>query len=565
MIWSVRNDILRLGRSFYRKIFFYLLSGGVFMLLTTRLLGAGMTKLQSMSQEVFTVLLMKGFSLILIIVFLIQVINGMVISLNAFYQSRDLEVLLTSPIRRTAVFMARLFETHMKTSWMLIVFGIPLFLSVGLIHDAGLFYYLLATLLFVVFSMIPVNIGISLTIAAARFLNIRRLKSFLLSLGIVAAVLLITTVRLFRPERFVTPELFANLTLFLSEMNAPSFILLPSTWLNESLFNILAGTHITSTLIFAALLFLTAYLSGLLLHNVFSKYYYQGWELLQEGDVKRRKKSWGVSPAAPYRKNRFISSITALFPRESTALIAKDLIAYARDPRNIHQMLIILFLIVIYLFSIASLPLNWEEYAIRLRYMTSFFNMGLILIVIASLCSRFVYPGVVSEATSLWIIKSAPVSPRRYILVKFLFFLAPIIVVGQVLTITSSLLIGTDKVFALLMILTTSLLCFSLVSLTMAFGVTGARQALSESEKERLRTGSAIYMIASVSLILVTLALEILPTFLYFLKSQRQATFSLKAWGILGMAVGALIVVNLLVTFFSLRQSIRKINTLELM
>jgi hypothetical protein len=134
---------------------------------------------------------------------------------------------------------------------------------------------------------------------------------------------------------------------------------------------------------------------------------------------------------------------------------------------------------------------------------------------------------------------------------------------GQLLTVFSSLFIGLEKGFILLNVVTTSLLCISLVSLTITFGVSDLKHA-SDTDQEQTRTGSSMYMIASVSLILLTLTLEALPTFLYFLKASRQAEFAGRAWLMIGAAIAALFIVNILITAFSFKQSINKLSNLEL-
>lgn len=559
-VWSLKNDIVRFSGTFYKKAFFFVFSASLFIFLITKLLSTGMTRLQGMSQDVFSVLLIKGYSLIFMLIFLVQIINGLVLSLNTFYQSRDLDVLLTSPVNRTSLFFSKLFETHIKSSWMLVVFGIPLLLSAGLIYHADILYYFYALLLFAVFSIIPVNTGIALAMVIARFLNIRRLKRSLVSLGVVAAVLLVTLLRVFRPERFVTPELFANLTLFISEIKKPSFIVLPNRWLSDALFTYLGETGNIETPVFIALLFLTAYLTTVFLQMIFSKYYYTGWELMQEGDIRKRDKGPGASQMLLHS---LIRRCTGVFRPESSALMQKDILYYIRDTRNIHQALITFSLIIIYLFSVAALPLNWEEYAVQLKYITSFFNLGLILIIIASVCSRFIYPAVASEAATLWLIRSCPMTSRRFIWTKFLFSLIPVLVLGQLLIIASSIFIGIDKAFILLMMVTTSLLSVSLVSMTIAFGISDVNRALKDFNQKQ--TGSAIYMIASVSLILLTLALEIIPAFLYFLKAATQAEFAGRGWLIIGATTALLFIANFLITGFSLRQSINRIDNLDLM
>lgn len=559
-VWSLKNDIVRFSGAFYKRAFFFAFSASLFIFLITKLLSTGMTRLQGMSQDVFSVLLIKGYSLIFMLIFLVQIINGLVLSLNTFYQSRDLDVLLTSPVNRTSLFFSKLFETHIKSSWMLVVFGIPLLLSAGLIYHAGILYYFYALLLFAVFSIIPVNTGIALAMVIARFLNIRRLKRSLVSLSVVAAVLLVTLLRVFRPERFVTPELFANLTLFISEIKKPSFILLPNRWLSDALFTYLGETGNIEMPAFIALLFLTAYLTTVFLQMIFSKYYYTGWELLQEGGIRKRDKGPGASQMILHN---LIRRCTGVFRPESSALMQKDILYYIRDTRNIHQALITFSLVVIYLFSVAALPLNWEEYAVQLKYITSFFNLGLILIIIASVCSRFIYPAVISEAASLWIIKTSPMTPRRYIWTRFLFFLSPVFILGQLLIIGSSIFIGIDKAFILLMMVTTLLLCFSLASMTLAFGTNDIQRVMKETDREQPRTGSAIYMIASVTLIIATLALEIIPVFLLFVKESGKMILSDRAWLMLGAAMATVILLHLAVIAFSLRRSIKKIGEVQ--
>lgn len=103
IFWSIKNDLLRFSKSFYIKTFLYALSGIVFIFLVTMLLNAGMDNLEGLSPEVFNLLLTKGYSLIFLIVFFIQIINGAIMSLDKYYQAQELEVLFTSPVNRTSL------------------------------------------------------------------------------------------------------------------------------------------------------------------------------------------------------------------------------------------------------------------------------------------------------------------------------------------------------------------------------------------------------------------------------------------------------------------------------
>ncbi len=566
--WSVKNDITRLSRSFYRKVVFYAASGGIFLFLFTRLLNIGMAKLQSMSAEVFGIILIKGYSLIFMIVFFIQIVNGFIISLNTFFQARDLEVIFTSPVNRTSLFFSRLFEVHIKASWMLVIFGIPLLAAAGVLYHASLLYYASALILFAAFSTISVNIGAALSLFLSNFFHVRRMKKVLFSTGVIAIALLVTLLRLFRPERFVNPELFANLTLFITEIKTPSFILLPNRWLSESVFALLGKSPGSIALIFIALLFLTSYITTLFLMLVFKRYHYRGWGLLHEEDFIRIGRGPHSGLIAPIRKESMISEaihrLLFAFGKRSRTLMRKDFLCQIRDERNVHQILILVSLIVIYLFSIAALPLNWVGYEAQLKYIVSFLNLGVILIIVASLCSRLVYPAIVSEGPFLWIMKTTPVTPKRYIWTKFLFYCVPLFLTGQLFAILSSLIIGIETASIILQSATTALLSFSLLAMAVSFGASDMKRLRGDSPEVQVRTESVSYMLASISLIFFTMALEIAPVFLYFLKESDQSVFTRKAWTVIGGIMFLLFIVNLLVAFFSLRTGIKKIEKFDL-
>jgi len=564
-LFSIKNDIARFNRGFFWKMFGFLLLSTGFVFVITKLLNAGMAKLQSLSPDVFTVLLLKVYSLIFMLLFFMQVISVLVISLHTFYQSKDLEVLFTSPVSRTSLFFSRLIGTHIKASWMLVLFGMPLLVSAGIFHHASLVYYPFALLLFISFSIIPVNIGIGITIILAAFLHVRKLRKFLISTGVITIVLLVTLLRIFKPERFVNPELFANLTLFVSEMKTPTFVLLPNRWLSESIFSILSNNMTSTALIHIALLFLTSYIVTLFLQILFKRYHYRGWGLVQEGAIiregpRRASKTVGAmsEPKIPVLEN-----LLRLFDIRSGAIIKKDLMYHMREPRNIHQILILFSLLVVYFFSIASLPLNWEDYALQLRYIVSFFNLGLILFIIASLCARLVYPSIVGEGLSLWIMKTSPVTPKRFVWTKFLFFSIPLFGIGMLLTLFSSTFIGVEKAFVATECTTVSLLVFSLVGLALSYGISDMKD-MNTSSQEQTKTGSTAFMFVSVFLILFTLALEIIPVFLYFLREAKKGAFTQTAWIAIGAMIFVVFLINLIVTALSIRLSMKKIENLDL-
>jgi hypothetical protein len=218
--------------------------------------------------------------------------------------------------------------------------------------------------------------------------------------------------------------------------------------------------------------------------------------------------------------------------------------------------------------------MNWEEYTVQVKYVISFLNLGIILIIIASLCSKLVYPAVVSEGNSLWTIKTAPITSKKYIWAKFLFLFIPIFLLGQLLTIFSSFFIDIAKEILWLNILTVTLLCFSLVSLAVSFSVRDLKKALKDETTEELKTGNTAYMIISVFYVLFILALELIPVYIYFLLesgkyrelllASGKIEFMQKTWPIIGGIIFALIFVNILITAISMHMSIKKFGNIQL-
>ncbi len=360
IFWSIKNNLVKFNWNFYKKMLFYICLSGLFIFLTTKLLDVGMLKLQTLSPDVFNSLIVKGYSIIFLIIFVVQIINAFIVTLNTYYQTKELEILFISPIDRTAVFFSKLFETHLKTSWMLVVFGLPLLISAGLMFKANVFYYIYSLVIFIMFSTIPVNIGIAAAIFAAGIFSIKKMKKFIVTFLIVTAAAAVTIVRLIKPERFINPELFATLALFINEIQTPSFILLPNRWISEAIFNFLNKNYL-EIFLFAALIFLTSYLTGLVCLMAYQKKHFAGWISLQEGDIIFKVKQTFAAATGFISKiteNKFIKKLLPALNATSRALFKKELLYQIRDTKSINQLFILSLLIIIYLFSIVSLPLN---------------------------------------------------------------------------------------------------------------------------------------------------------------------------------------------------------------
>ncbi|MEO8605226.1 MAG: hypothetical protein ABI629_21840, partial [bacterium] len=203
------------------------------------------------------VLTHKLLGMVFITFFSILLFSNIVASLSTFFLSRELDRLVAAPIPLRQLFYARLAETTIDSSWMLLVFALPAFLAYGVVHDTGPAFYLATVLVLPPFVVIPAAVGVMITAVLVNVFPARRTKDILILLSVVAVALLYLLFRLIRPERLVNPEGFADFGAFLAAMRTPDASFLPSTWATEVLFPLL-GLHDGNPLFYFALLVSTA-------------------------------------------------------------------------------------------------------------------------------------------------------------------------------------------------------------------------------------------------------------------------------------------------------------------
>src|SRR3954453_9457144 len=102
--------------------------------------------------------------------------SAIVTALSTFFLSDDLRLLLAAPISARQVFYARFAKTVGLSSWMVLVFIIPVLAGVGVGHCAPWSYYTFSILVMVPFVMIPVAVGTAITLLLVNIFPARRAR-----------------------------------------------------------------------------------------------------------------------------------------------------------------------------------------------------------------------------------------------------------------------------------------------------------------------------------------------------------------------------------------------------
>jgi ABC-2 type transport system permease protein len=162
--------------------------------------------------------------------------SGVVTALSSFFLSDDLRLLLVAPVATRRLFHARFARTLVQSSWMVVIFVVPVLVGVGRARCAGAGYYATALLTVVPFAVIPVAIGTAVTLLLVNTFPARRARDLLMLMGLVFAASLVVVLRMIRPEQLMRVESLPDVTDFFATLQSPVTPLLPSFWAGETLF-----------------------------------------------------------------------------------------------------------------------------------------------------------------------------------------------------------------------------------------------------------------------------------------------------------------------------------------
>ncbi len=562
--WTFKNRLFRSDRTVYVKSVFVLSLVAGFWAAALHYLAIVLARLQGLEGNVGNIIVLKGLSLLMMIVFFLLVFSSLLASLKSFYLSNDLPLILSAPVSWNSIYLSKWIETAVKSSWMIIFAVLPVFIALGLFSRSPAGYYLLLLPVLVMFVLIPAGMGIMIAIFLMAIVPARRARSVFLILGLLTLIILFILFRFLRPEHFANPEWFANLTIFLSEMKLPVSTFLPGTWVMETLspfFNIQGG----APLFFMLLLLFTSAVFIIFGRLLFNALYYNGLVKAQQSRGQRlisMEKTQLFSLRSVYL---LLLRIISLFFRGSRrAFIEKDITTFFRNTGQWSQMLLLFAIIIIYLFSIKALPVDWGTFlSFRLRYIISFLNIGLVGFVITAVASRLVLPSVGSEGPAFWIIRVSPVSMRRFLRSKFIIAFIPLLFLAQILIVISNIFLGVKPWFMFLGAGTCLVLAASVTGLAVGTGAYNAGFSPESTDREQTGFQGAAFMLSAFAIIIMTVMLEIIPVAGMFMTEISRASLTAGGRTIIGLLFLAVLVINAFVLWMAMRMGEKRLSAME--
>jgi ABC-2 type transport system permease protein len=433
-----------------------------------------------------------------------------------------LPLLLSRPVAGDRLYYARLAETAIHSSWMVLLFGLPVFLAYGWVYRSSLGYYLILIGTLIPFLIIPAALGILFSMVLVNVFPARRTKEVLFLLSISLVISLYFLLRFLQPERLVNPDSFAGLVEYFTALNTPSWPFLPSFWAAESLLPFYQGDRAGGGFFFG-LLWSTAAALVVVGNWAFRLLFFAGWNKSQEA----RRIRLTQTPLI----HRLLQRISRPLDPSQRGLITKDIKNFFRDTTQWSQLILLSALVVVYLYNFSVLPLEQSPLpTFFLQNLLAFLNMGLAGFVLAAVAGRFVYPAVSLEGSAFWIIRTAPVSLHHFLRVKFWMSLFPLLILAEILIFLSNYFLKVSSFMMVLSAVTMFFMTLGIVSLGIGVGAVYPRFRVENAAQIASGFGGFFYMILSLIFIGGVVVLEAWPVYTLFMAGFQHRALASWQW-----------------------------------
>jgi len=455
----------------------------------------------------------KLLSMILLTLFSLLIFSAILTALSKLFLSNDLGLVHGLPVASEAIFISRWIESTFDSSWMMLLYTAPAFIAFGIVFDGSFLYYFFVLFSLLLMAIIACGLSSLIIIPIVLILPATRIRSVFVFFGLGMFVLLYVGFRIMQPEKLVNPEGFASIMLYLRTISMPSTPLIPCTWVFDTLKSALEKQYI-DTVFHTGLLF--SFSSALICLNVIIArwIYFAGYSKSQTAQSRLIEGN-----------NQIIYRLTNKISGPVRAVLIKEVKTFWRDQTQWSQLFLIAALIVIYLYNFSVLPFDQSPMkAYYIENLFSFLNIALAAFVLTAIGARFVFPSISHEGMSFWIIQSSPISIKTYLWIKWLGYLIPLLILSELLIITTNILLHVNPFMKILSVIT--MLCITPGVVATGIGLGAAYPDFKSENPTQTVTGfgGLMYMFCSSAFFGSVVLLETGPVYIFF-KNHFQISF----------------------------------------
>lgn len=514
------------------------------------------------------------FNLFFLALLLMMTFSSAIISYSLLYRGREVEFLLTMPVRTERLVYYKFQETAAISCWGFLLLGTPMLLAYGIVAESPWYYYVLILPFIVAFVLIPAALGTIVCLLLTRYLAGARFHAIGLAAAAACAVAVGLAWSVLGSSRhdLMTSMWFQET---LDRVKYSEQQLLPSWWLSCGLLEAghpVRGSHggesWRESLGFLAVLLSTAmllqcvvgWLGGHLLVAAYSN-------IIGAGRRQRQAK--------PAWIDRAFVRLAIWFPWKMRLLLLKDLRLFRRDPVQWSQFLIFFGLLTLYFLNIRRF--QYGETLLLWITAIGFLNLAVVGLILSTFTTRFIFPMISLEGRKFWILGSLPVARGEILWGKYLFACTVSLVPCATLIFISDTvlrIVQRTPVIALMHQITCWVLCTGLSALAVGLGARLPNLRETSPAKIAAGFGGTLNLILSAIFIVVVTLATAIPCCFWVVRQRPYVPTNMDIHGLvsrldlgstrsvaLGLAMTVLL--GVLVILMSLRAGFRAFRQLE--
>lgn len=538
---SIRNRFFPPGEVPYRSLGVFLFSISVCVALY--IVSCKVVGYFHEQSELGIILTLKIFQMSWIIMFAMLIFSCMVSAVSTIFLSQDNEIIFAAPVTPAQIYFMRYCTTSVYTSWMMVVFSLPIFAAYGRVFQAGWLFWILMPLTVWSTAAIASGLGMLATVILVNLFPAKRTKDIVLYLSLCFGIFIYILFRLIKPEDMINPDRFAHFVDYLSSISEPAGFYVPAAWAANLLSLYLLDRQLDWLLL--GLLLTTPAALFILGEWAMQRWFFSGYSKSQES----------------FGGHRRFSRLGRYHPSALWWIFAKEAKTFLRDSAEWSQLFMIAALVVVYLYNFKLLPVDrsmfQEEYITNL---ISFLNIGLTGFVVVSLSARFVFPSIGAEGGAFYIIQSSPLSIRRYLFNKYLYYVIPFTALSLILVIVSDHMLKIQGPMWWFSVATSVLITWTVVAVALGFGALYADFKAENRAATMGGLGAIFFLFTAMTYELVIIFLVSLPAFRFVRRWLRDRPIRAKDLLVLAVCTLAAFLISTLLARYCLKKGEEKLE-----
>ncbi len=501
-------------------------------------------------EDIGDILGYKLLSMMLVVSFALLLFSSILTALSKLYLSRDLLLVHSLPVSSYKIFITRWIDSTIDSAWMVIIYTLPVFISYGIVYQAGVFYYANTMISVGCLAIIASALSTLVVMAAVIFIPASRMKSVFIFMGILFFVVIYLAIRLSQPELLVDPEVFDSVMVYITSLQTPSSPFLPSSWAYDSIRSALSGAF-SNSLFFTALSLSFAGMIVSVMIFLADAIYFKGFSKTQNAPTRLFKNS--------VTRDRIFNFL----PGPVKSFTVKEIKTFLRDQTQWTQIFLIAALVVIYVYNFKVLPLEKSPIkTVYLQNLFSFLNMGLALFVLTAVTARFAYPAVSMEREAFWLVKTSPLSIRAFLWIKFFIYYLPLLILTEILIVATNILLQVTPFMMALSTLTVFFIVPGIVAMGIGLGAAYPDFKAENPTQTITSFGGLVFMIACAGYIGLVVIIEAGPVYNLFMAGIRNKIITLPAWIWIVGSFTLVLVLSLLAIWMPMRFGEKRLSQL---